>query len=156
MNLKCISVRQPWAWLIVRPDIIGDEARKLAALSGKIKDIENRPKRWNVREEVFIHASKYVPYESEVSEIEQEFGITLPSSFDVGGIVGVATVVDCVTVHPSRWFFGPFGLVLRRSRPVPFFPCKGQLGLFTVPNLPQDLHQRSPVNVSVVLEPKLL
>lgn len=153
--LKCISIRQPWAWLILRPDIIGDEARKLARLAGKMKDIENRPKRWNVRGKVFIHASGYVPYESECSEIEQQFGITLPDSFDVGGIVGTVDIVDCVTVHPSRWFFGQFGLLLRDARPCEFFPCRGQLGLFTVPNVPEDLHQRPPVNVSVVTEPKL-
>jgi hypothetical protein len=52
-----------------------------------------------------------------------------------GAIIGIVDVVDCVTQHPSPWFCGPNGLVLRD--PVKFvepFAFKGQLGLFDVPD----------------------
>lgn len=115
--MKCISIRQPWAWLIV----------------SKHKDIENRGWPTRFRGPVAVHTGKYVPYEEECAEIEQRFGIKLPGDFDVGGIVGVTKIVDCVTVHQSPWFTGNYGFVLRGSRPVRFIPTPGKVGLFTVP-----------------------
>jgi hypothetical protein len=50
-----------------------------------------------------------------------------------GGIVGIVTLVDCVTSHGSRWFEGRPGLVLADRRPLPFVPILGQLGLYTPP-----------------------
>jgi hypothetical protein len=51
----------------------------------------------------------------------------------LGGIVGVAELVDVVEDHRSKWFEGPFAFVLRKPRPLKFIPCKGQLGIWTVP-----------------------
>ena len=138
--MKILSIRQPWAWLIVAGH----------------KDIENRTWATNLRGEIYIHAGKYVPYESEVEEIESQFKIQLPRDFEVGGIVGCTTITDCVEAHSSRWFFGPFGFVLARSRPVRFHPCTGRLGFFTLLDLPENLHQSTPVNVPIVLQPKFL
>jgi hypothetical protein len=47
-----------------------------------------------------------------------------------GGIVGIAEIAECVKEHPSPWFFGRYGFVLRNARPLPFRPCVGQLGFF--------------------------
>lgn len=47
-----------------------------------------------------------------------------------GGIVGSVEIVDCVEESDSAWFEGRFGFLLRDPRPLPFLPCKGQLGLF--------------------------
>jgi hypothetical protein len=47
-----------------------------------------------------------------------------------GGIVGEATILDCVTRHESEWFTGPFGFVLGDQKPLPFLPMKGRLGFF--------------------------
>jgi len=47
-----------------------------------------------------------------------------------GGIVGQATIVDCVTDYDSDFFVGPYGSVLEDAQPLPFQPCKGRLGLF--------------------------
>jgi hypothetical protein len=47
-----------------------------------------------------------------------------------GGIVGVATVTDCVDDSESLWFFGRYGFVLADVRAVPFIPVKGALGFF--------------------------
>lgn len=48
----------------------------------------------------------------------------------VGGIVGVATVVDVVTESDSPWFVGPWAFVLDDVREVSFVPCRGSLGFF--------------------------
>lgn len=57
----------------------------------------------------------------------------------LGGIVGVAELYDIVDNHRSKWFAGPFALVLRNARPVEFIPINGQLGLW---NLPARLRRR--------------
>ena len=135
-DMKVISIRQPWAWLIV----------------AGLKDIENRDWRTHFRGQVLIHAGKYIPYENEVSEIEKEFNVTLPKEFEVGGIIGSAEIVDCVTAHESQWFFGRFGFVLRNAKPCDFFPCTGKLGFF---NAPENFNECAPVNIPVRLEPEL-
>jgi hypothetical protein len=55
-----------------------------------------------------------------------------PGEYALGGIVGKATVVDCVRSHPSKWFFGPYGFILGDASPLPFIPPRGQLGFFKV------------------------
>lgn len=50
-----------------------------------------------------------------------------------GGIVGVATIIDCVTSSDSKWFMGKYGFVLADAKPLPFVPCKGQLNFFDIP-----------------------
>ena len=137
--MKIISIRQPWAWLIVNG----------------YKNIENRTWETKVRGQVFVHAGKYIPYEEDCFEIEKQYGIKLPEDFDVGGIVGSTTIVDCVSAHPSKWFTGPVGFVLTGSRPCRFHPCTGRLGFFTLRDLPENLHEHPPVNVPVVLQSKL-
>lgn len=117
-----ISVLQPWAWLIVHGH----------------KDIENRTWGTRRRGNVVIHAGKrWGPEQREDLEyVHDEFpAIQLPDQFDLGGIVGAALIVDCVTKHDSPWFNGPFGFVLANQRPSPkFIPWKGQLGFFEIPS----------------------
>lgn len=48
----------------------------------------------------------------------------------LGGIIGVAEIVDCVSASESRWFQGPYGFVLTNARPVDFIPVKGRLMFF--------------------------
>ena len=114
--MKALSIQQPWAWLIVNG----------------YKDIENRDWPTKGRGRVYIHAGKKIDKDA-ISWIKQEFpDIPLPESFDAGGIVGQARIVDCVTASDSRWFFGRFGFVIRDAQPLPFRPYKGQLGFFEV------------------------
>jgi hypothetical protein len=137
--MKALSVRNPWPWLIVRPDIVGEEARRQAYLAGLIKDIENRSRRTNFRGEFLIHASLGMTSR----EYEDAYGflitvapnIELPPlhSLQFGGIVGAATLIDCVDSSDSRWYMGQKGYVLRDARPLPFIPCKGALGFFDIP-----------------------
>lgn len=120
--MKALSVRQPWAWLIVNG----------------LKDIENRNWSTRYRGPVLIHASKGMTrdeYEDATDPLWPSCGpvIDLPAFEDLerGGIVGVVEVVDCVSESGSPWFFGPYGFVLRNARRLPFRPMRGALGFFS-------------------------
>lgn len=115
-----LSIRQPWAWLIVNG----------------YKPVENRDWPTNYRGPVLIHASKTRDPEgySQALQICELLGITLPPLDDLpkGGIVGEATLHDCVTESDSPWFVGEHGFLLRDARPLPFVPLRGWLGFFNV------------------------
>jgi ASCH domain len=126
--MKAISIRQPWAALIV---------------SG-VKDIENRSWRTSHRGPVLIHASQNVAGWS-LADIEHTYGFSIPPDVERlyalrGGIVGTASIVDCVDAHASKWFDGPidsngrpnYGFALRDARELPFRRMAGRLGLFEV------------------------
>lgn len=141
--MKALSIRQPWAWLIIRPDLIGS-ARVAALASSEIKDIENRSWPTRVRGRFLIHASKGMTraeYEEAEDPLWASGGptIELPpfEQLERGGIVGAATIDACV--HPvdrtSKWHVdGAFGFHLVDARPVPFVACKGALQFFDVPH----------------------
>lgn len=134
MIWKALSVRSPWWWAIINPDVR--------------KDIENRDWHTKFRGRVLIHASKWYK-ESEVFDDLVVLQRILKLSDDrtptvdhhylfkqsLGHIVGSVEIVDCVSDSPSPWFFGQYGLVLDNpvvfKRPIPF---KGALGFFTVPS----------------------
>lgn len=135
-----LSIRQPWAWLILRPDIV-DPAARLVSLGRDIKDVENRTRRTKVRGRVLIHASKTMTRAEYTAGLDTAMvacrsALSLPAFEDLprGGIVGSAEIVDCVEYSRSPWFYGPWGYVLRDARPLPFIPCLGQLGFFEVPD----------------------
>jgi hypothetical protein len=117
--MKALSIRQPWAWLIANGH----------------KDIENRCWKTYLRGRFLIHASKGMTRDdyATASVMAEEQGIELPSFGDLerGGIIGEATITDCVTQDASPWFFGEYGFVIKDARPLPFAPCKGALGFFT-------------------------
>ena len=116
-----ISIQQPFAWLIAAGH----------------KDIENRDWPTRFRGPVLIHAGKRM-YDG--FEDAQDWGwpdIERPCDFDLGGIVGEAEIVDCVTESASRWFFGRYGFVIQNARLTPFRPCRGQLKFFTPDFAPQ-------------------
>lgn len=104
-----------------------------------MKDIENRTWWTSVRGPVLIHAGKGCDkWDADDYEfLLADYGIALPSvveRLERGGIVGIAEIVDCVRSSDSPWFQGPYGFVLRNSRPLPFIPYRGQLGFFDVPD----------------------
>jgi hypothetical protein len=115
-RLKALSVRQPWAWLIVNG----------------VKDIENRSWRTHLRGPLLIHASRSLEgYAENIESVERKHGISVPSELDRGGIVGVVDLIDCVESHKSKWFEKrKFGWVLANPRRVKLRPCKGAVGLF--------------------------
>lgn len=97
------------------------------------KDVENRSWRTKHRGTLLIHASSSTLWVSaEYSDrIRLEYGVTLPQEFELGGIVGVVEVVECVKRHSSKWKFpNSWGWVLENPWRLPFRPCKGFVGLF--------------------------
>ena len=121
--LPCISILQPYAWLIVNGH----------------KDIENRGWHTKFRGRILIHAGKKYSRRSHdeyAEDLFEDFGLELPAFKDMqlGGIVGSATVTDCVREHPSPWkILGSWGFVLKDQRVRPFIPYHGQLSIFGVP-----------------------
>lgn len=129
-----LSIRQPWAWLIVNG----------------FKDIENRDWPTRYRGRFLVHAGKTLTkkdYDAAREFVRNTslFGsLSLPGieALERGGVVGEATLVDCVTEHPSPWFTGwangnalgivSYGFVLANARPLPFMPYKGRLKFFDV------------------------
>jgi len=102
------------------------------------KDVENRTWKTSFRGPVLIHASgkPETLFDEDLEIIQRYHGVRLDElSFDnapLGGIVGVAEIVDCVTHSSSPWFCGPFGFVLRNARPLPFVRMNGRLGIWKV------------------------
>ena len=116
--MKALSIRQPWAWLIVQG----------------IKDVENRTWRTAYRGPLLIHAGKTFDKLGYAWIVDNFPHLVLPAptAFDLGGIVGQVVLVDCVREHASPWFFGEQGFVLSDARTLPFVPCHGALGIFEI------------------------
>lgn len=112
--MKALSIRQPWALLIVQG----------------IKDIENRGWSTAYRGDLLIHASRQVDRDAFLWLKER--GISLPDVYETGGFIGRAKLVDVVTQSDSSWFRGRYGLVLESARLFSFLPFKGALRLFDV------------------------
>jgi len=91
-GLMALSVCQPWAWLIVNG----------------LKNVAHRSWWTRHRGPLLIHASQSttsITFDV-LDELTDEFGIKiLPHEFQVGGIVGVVDVVDCVekSQSPCIW-----------------------------------------------------
>ena len=116
--MKALSVRQPWAWLI----------------ANNYKDIENRKWWTDFRGEFLVHTGKTFDREG-YHWVKSNTEIQMPEidEFPKGGIVGMAELIDCVTHYNSRWFFGPYGFVIKNAKPLKFVPLRGRLQFFSVP-----------------------
>lgn len=115
--MKAISIRQPWAWLILNAG----------------KDIENRDWPTRFRGRILIHASKGMTRD----EYEEAQGLSpepMPAfgELERGGIVGSVEIIGCVTDSCSPWFMGRYGFELAKPEKLPFRPYRGQLGIFDV------------------------
>lgn len=120
--MRTLSIRQPWAWLIVNGH----------------KPVENREWTTPYRGRFLVHAGSQMvrrDYWDTVEQLRAEMGIEVPHFLELpfGGIVGAATLVDVVTEMDNRFFVGPYGFVLENAKPLPLVPCKGQLRWFDVP-----------------------
>jgi hypothetical protein len=114
--VKALSIQQPWAWLIVNSH----------------KDIENRDWPTRFRGRIYVHAGKKIDKDAIEYIRRCHPDIPLPSSFDVGGIVGTVVISGCTVEHESKWFFGVYGFMLEEAEALPFVPYRGQLGFFDV------------------------
>lgn len=118
-----LSVRQPWAWAIL--------------FAGK--DIENRTKHAITLGRmgpgrIALHAAKTMlkaDYAAAAAFMAR-IGVTCPPPEELvrGAIVGAITVTGTVKSDSSRWFMGPWGLLLRDPTPIDPIPAQGQLGYF--------------------------
>ena len=93
--MKAITMKQPWASLIVHG----------------IKDIENRSWRTNFRGRVLIHASgshgRKFSVDLTDAQTKAAFATiakeTMFGNMPFGAIIGSVEIVDCVINHPSIW-----------------------------------------------------
>lgn len=120
--LYAISIRQPWASLIIEGS------------RGIYKDVENRTWTTRIRGLIAIHAAKEFDQAGYnwLRVHRPELPLTSPADCPHGGIIGSVNLVDCVSSHSSLWFSGPYGFVLERPQPCPFIPHKGRLGFFPI------------------------
>ncbi|HEY1417902.1 MAG TPA: ASCH domain-containing protein [Myxococcaceae bacterium] len=110
--MRAITIRQPWAELIVRGE----------------KDVENRSWRTRHRGPLLIHAGGRAH-----RELFGQHGV--PDDAQLSAIIGLVEVVDCTQEKTSAWHEpGSWGWYLARPRrfkkPI---PMKGRGGLFEVP-----------------------
>lgn len=118
---KAICIRPPWAYLV--------------ALG--IKPVENRVWKSPYRGPLLIHSGD--TWDAEGAEwILFTFPELAPIVEEAKKyrkcIIGRVNMVDCVSQHNSKWFFGPHGFVFENpvlfKEPVPF---PGQQRIFSVP-----------------------
>lgn len=118
--MKTLSIRQPWAWLIIHGG----------------KDIENRTWHTKFRGRFLVHAAQGMTLEEYgyAYQIAQENGVTIPAQYELqrGGIIGSVELVDSVDHSDSPWYMGEKGFVLRDPKPLQFMRLKGRLGFFDV------------------------
>lgn len=121
--MKALSIRQPWAWLIVHGG----------------KDIENRSWHTKHRGRFLVHASKGMTRDEYAEAFRFTLNMTyrkliLPKFEDLerGGIIGSVELVDSVDTSDSPWYMGEKGFVLRNPEPMEFIPYKGKLNFFEV------------------------
>jgi hypothetical protein len=117
--MKALSIRQPWAWLIV----------------AGYKRVENRTWRTGYRGPLAIHAGQAFDLDGYLWVLRAFPAIEMPhpDSFPRGKILGTAVLSDIVTESADPWFCGPYGWVLRAPRMLmEQLPRRGRLGLFDV------------------------
>lgn len=140
---RVLSIRQPWAWLIVNG----------------FKPVENRSRPTKIRGTILIQAPMTFDgvaffklrvndlqaqgdhhtggprlSDAELERLREIWPGDRAEGFQFGGIVGQVDITDCVQSYPSRWFTGPYGYVLANPKPVPFYSMKGKLGFFRAEN----------------------
>lgn len=135
---RALSIRQPWAWLILRPDLLpGTPERAEWFTSPQRKDVENRIWQTSYRGELWIHAGNTFDVAGFDAVAAAWPEIPLPPiwrfSAIMGGIVGRVTLTDVVSSHTSRWKHDDqYGWILTDPVPCPLEPMPGRQGLFRV------------------------
>ena len=116
--MKCLSVRQPWAWALIHGP----------------KRIENRTWPTRYRGPLLIHAGVSRADLGAVRALARE---PRPDELVFGAVVGVVMLDDCLPakVAPVTPFTeGPWCWVVSDPIPLAPVPWKGSLGLFEVPD----------------------
>lgn len=112
--MKALTVKQPWAWLIVNGH----------------KTQEYRTWKTDYRGPLAIIASARSDWDTIVAANDwaDDHDVILPDWLEGGGIVGIVELTD-ITVHPE----GGYIWHLQDAKPLSFIACKGRLGLFDLP-----------------------
>ena len=140
-KMKALSIRQPGAWLIVRPDLTDPAERAAAFAAGKIKDVENRTWATKHRGLFLVHAGQtfdmdgYLWVKSHFPKIP----MPLPGQYELGGTIGQAELTDCIPPLKarngqltSRWYMGEHAFMVANPVAQPFRKVKGKLNFFEV------------------------
>lgn len=123
--MKALSIRQPWAWLIIYGG----------------KDIENRTWNTKFRGRFLVHASagctkkqwaEAVSFALKAGVIKHPADVPPINELELGCIIGSVELADCVDTSDSPWYMGHKGFVLKNPTPTPITPYKGRLGFFEV------------------------
>lgn len=122
--MKALSIRQPWAWAIIRAG----------------KDIENRTWNTTFRGRFKVHTGLNLATNAPdwlMAEYNQALrnGDTCALK---GGIIGSVELVNVTTNHQSQWFQGPIGFELRAPVAEEFKKVKGALQFFEVLDMPNN------------------
>jgi ASCH domain len=135
--MKAISVKQPWALLLI---------------SG-VKAVENRSWEARYRGPLLIQASKSPLSDRTLRHMLASpkwrgYGVKHRSDFHYGAILGAVILTGCKRVEelpPGEFTDGPWCLLVkdpvRLDKPIPY---KGMLGLFDVPDevLPKEFLEK--------------
>ncbi len=134
--MKALSIRQPWAWLIVQD----------------AKDVENRHWQTSHRGPLLIHAAKGCTFQEwclawdwideRMPHVRRLYPPPTYTQIARGGIVGQVDQIGCVNdadmdykPYYSAWAEpGLWHHQYANPRTIPFVPWRGALGLFDVPD----------------------
>ena len=132
--MKCLSVRQPWAWLIIHGG----------------KDVENRTWRTRYTGPLLIHAAATRPSLEEYQEAcelqsaatgwmatpcgaEPLPGVPAIDELVYGAIIGRVCMAGCAVTTYSPWgILGCWNWLLADPEPLGPIPYQGRQGLFNV------------------------
>ena len=107
-SYRVLTVRQPWAHLIIEG----------------IKPVENRSWSTNHRGLMLIHVGRIRD-----NKLIEQYGLD-PDLLDYGSIIGSVELVDIVDDHPSEFFTGPRGWVLKKPQRIKPVPMQGRQSLW--------------------------
>lgn len=129
-SLRALSIIQPYAMMLTNPELF-----EVAGVPAK--RIENRDWSTRYRGPLLLHASKRfdrnaLPYWTRCFPVLAELLPQSQDMYELGGIVGVADLVDVVSESSDPWFCGKYGFILENARSLKFTPYAGQPSLFPV------------------------
>ena len=139
--IKCLTVRQPWSYLIVNGH----------------KTIENRSWSIGYRGPVVIQSAAKVGNRDEFNtlclDIERETGIHLPLQFTLGSTEGIVTLSDVTKNSRSIWAApGDYHWILKDPIKLPAVSVSGKLGLWDLRLKSLQTLPEGETAVSVIIE----
>lgn len=122
--MKALSIRQPWAWLIIHGG----------------KNIENRTWNTKFRGRFLVHSANKPALNRKEFLAFLNFWMIPADALEFGGIIGSVELVDVIQTNNirSNWWLGPHGFVLKEPKALDFHPYIGALNFFNVPDWTTD------------------